>query len=106
MVNLPSERGLQQQPSAQFCWLLCSGAHVTFLDDISRLLIPIEKQKNLSLQQKLVSTKIHVIAGPKLTATILRLWGFLCIRDAGPRGNKITDMQSREKAIRINNMIN
>ena len=45
MVNLPSERGLQQQPSAQFCWLLCSGAHVTFLDDISRLLIPIEKQK-------------------------------------------------------------
>ena len=65
MVNLPSERGLQQQPSAQFCWLLCSGAHVTFLDDISRLLIPIEKQKNLSLQQKLVSTKIHVIAGLK-----------------------------------------
>ena len=65
MVNLPSERGLQQQPSAQFCWLLCSGAHVTFLDDISRLLIPIEKQKNLSLQQKLVSTKIHVIAALK-----------------------------------------
>ena len=105
MVNLPSERGLQQQPSAQFCWLLCSGAHVTFLDDISRLLIPIEK-KNLLLQQKLVSTKIHVNAGLKLTATILRLWGFLCIRDAGRRGDKITDTKSREKAIRINNTIN
>ena len=105
MVNLPSERGLQQQPGAQFCWLLCSGAHVTFLDDISHLLIPIEK-KNLSLQQKLVTTKIHVIAGLKLTTTILRFWGSLCVRDAGRRGNKITDTQSREKAIRINNMIN
>ena len=37
------------------------------------------------LQQKLVSTKIHVIAGLKLTATISHLWGFLCIRDTGHR---------------------
>ena len=43
---------------------------MTFPDDISRLLIPIEK-KNLLLQQKLVSTKIHVIAGLKLTTTII-----------------------------------
>ena len=49
------------------------------------------------LQQKLVSTKIHVTAGLKLTATISHLWGFLCIRDTGHRGNKITDTQSRER---------
>ena len=72
MVNLPSERGLQQQPSAQFCWLLCSGAHVTFLDDISHLLIPIEKQKSFC-NKSLYLYKIHVIAGLKLTATILHL---------------------------------
>ena len=81
---------------------------MTFLDDISRLLIPIEKQKNLSLQQKLVSTKIHVIARLKFidSYNFASMGISMCEGRKGNKGNKITDTQSREKAIRINNMIN
>ena len=41
-------------------------------------------QKHLQINQSIfVSYTMH-------TTLILPLWGFLCIRDAGRRGNKIT----------------
>ena len=69
---------------------------------------PYWKTKKSFTATKLVSTKIHVIAGLKFidSHNFASMGISMCEGRKGNKGNKITDTQSREKAIRINNMIN
>ena len=52
-----------------------------------------------------ISTKTHVQIdrslrpAERMSLIILRLWGFLCVRDAGRRGNKITEKDLRQSQV-------